>query len=96
MAKELQHRNAIQSDNIGHKLLSKMGWKEGQGVGAAGNGMTAPIQAGGMKADNRGLGAKEVHEVEQGDDMFEQYRKRMMLGYKHRPNPLGNPRKSYY
>ena len=30
------------------------------------------------------------------DDAFEQYRKRMMLGYKHRPNPLGNPRKSYY
>jgi splicing factor 4 len=37
-----------------------------------------------------------VHEVAEGDDMFEQYRKRMMLGYKFRPNPLGNPRKSYY
>ena len=60
MAQELEHRNAIRSDNIGHKLLSKMGWKEGQGVGAAGNGMTAPIQAGGMKGDNRGLGAQEV------------------------------------
>jgi hypothetical protein len=60
MAQELEHRNAIQADNIGHKLLSKMGWKEGQGVGAAGNGMTAPIQAGGMKGDNRGLGAQEV------------------------------------
>lgn len=23
-------------------------------------------------------------------------RKRCMLGYKHRPNPLGNPRKQYY
>lgn len=28
-------------------------------------------------------------EVEEGDDEFEVYRKRMMLGYKHRPNPLG-------
>jgi splicing factor 4 len=60
MAKELEHKNAIRADNIGHKLLSKMGWVEGQGVGAASNGMTAPIQAGGMKGDNRGLGAQEV------------------------------------
>ena len=28
-------------------------------------------------------------EVQEGDDEFEAYRKRMMLGYKHRPNPLG-------
>lgn len=46
--------------------------------------------------DGLGLGAKTVHEVTDGDDEFEQYRKRMMLGYKHRPNPLGNPRKQYY
>ena len=31
-------------------------------------------------------------EVTAADDEFEIYRKRMMLGYKHRPNPLGNPR----
>jgi splicing factor 4 len=30
------------------------------------------------------------------DDPYEAYRKRMMLGYKYRPNPLGNPRRSYY
>ena len=46
--------------------------------------------------DNLGLGAEAHGEVKEGDDAFEQYRKRMMLGYKHRPNPRGNPRKAYY
>ena len=28
-AKEAADRARIQADNVGHKLLSKMGWKEG-------------------------------------------------------------------
>lgn len=28
-AKEYAERNKIQADNVGHRLLSKMGWKEG-------------------------------------------------------------------
>lgn len=88
--------NAIQEDNIGHRLLKKMGWKEGEGIGGTQAGITAPIQASGVKSDNRGVGSRTVHAVSDGDDAFEQYRKRMMLGYKHRPNPLGNPRKEYY
>lgn len=28
-AKESAERSRIQADNVGHKLLSKMGWKEG-------------------------------------------------------------------
>lgn len=28
-AKEATERSRIQADNVGHKLLSKMGWKEG-------------------------------------------------------------------
>lgn len=95
-AKALAKRMAIGADNIGHKLLSKMGWKEGQGIGTTGTGITAPVQAAGIKQDNLGLGAAPVHEVTSNDDAFEQYRKRMMLGYKYRPNPLGNPRKPYY
>lgn len=90
----LEQKNAIQSDNIGHKLLSKMGWKEGQGLGK--DGITAPVAASSMRQDNLGLGAEAHGEVKEGDDPFEQYRKRMMLGYKYRPNPLGNPRKAYY
>ena len=31
----LEKQNQIQADNIGHKLLSKMGWKEGEGIGAS-------------------------------------------------------------
>lgn len=96
-AKRIEEQSKIGSDNIGHKLLSKMGWKEGSGLGASGSGMEAPVSASGSTAlEKRGLGAKEHTQIEEGDDEFEQYRKRMMLGYKHRPNPLGNPRKSYY
>lgn len=28
-AQEAAERSKIQADNVGHKLLSKMGWKEG-------------------------------------------------------------------
>ncbi|MBA0853851.1 hypothetical protein Goshw_022851 [Gossypium schwendimanii] len=35
-------------------------------------------------------------EVTPYDDINEQYKKRMMLGYRYGPNPLNNPRKSYY
>lgn len=94
--KELEQKKAIQADNIGHKLLQKMGWREGQGIGATGTGITAPIQANGQRNETLGLGAAAHGEVTSEDDAFEQYRKRMMLGYKHRPNPLGNPRKPYY
>lgn len=96
-AKRIEEQSKIGADNIGHRLLSKMGWKEGSGLGASGSGMEAPVSASGSTAlEKRGLGAKEHTQIEEGDDEFEQYRKRMMLGYKHRPNPLGNPRKSYY
>lgn len=29
----------LKATNIGHKMLSKMGWKEGEGLGASGQGM---------------------------------------------------------
>lgn len=35
-----------------------------------------------------GLGEEHVAEVKQDDDEFDLYRKRMMLAYKFRPNPL--------
>ena len=96
-AAQIEQRSRIQADNIGHKLLSKMGWKEGEALGAgSAAGLLTPIPASGAKQDNLGLGAAAHGDIEEGDDEFEVYRKRMMLGYKHRPNPLGNPRKSYY
>ena len=37
--------------------------------------------------DRLGLGAN-TGEVDEDDDEFDQYRKRMMLAYRFRPNPL--------
>ncbi|KAF3452676.1 hypothetical protein FNV43_RR03109 [Rhamnella rubrinervis] len=95
-ARESAERSRIQADNVGHKLLSKMGWKEGEGLGSSRRGIADPIMAGDVKKDNLGVGAQNPGEVNPEDDIYEQYKKRMMLGYRHRPNPLGNPRKAYY
>ncbi|XP_022733325.1 SURP and G-patch domain-containing protein 1-like protein isoform X2 [Durio zibethinus] len=95
-AKETAEKAKIQSDNVGHKLLSKMGWKEGEGLGSSKNGISDPIMAGDVKMNNLGVGAHHPGEVTPEDDIYEQYKKRMMLGYRHRPNPLNNPRKAYY
>ncbi|KAK7283863.1 hypothetical protein RIF29_13611 [Crotalaria pallida] len=95
-AKEAAERAKIQADNVGHKLLSKMGWKEGEGLGSSRKGIADPIMAGSVKKDNLGVGAVQPGEVTPEDDIYEQYKKRMMLGYRHRPNPLNNPRKAYY
>ncbi|PIA53639.1 hypothetical protein AQUCO_00900306v1 [Aquilegia coerulea] len=95
-AKEAAERSKIQADNVGHKLLSKMGWKEGEGLGSSKSGRADPVMAGNVKTNNLGVGAAAPSEVSPDDDIYEQYKKRMMLGYRHRPNPLGNPRKAYY
>uniref|UniRef100_A0A5B7BEZ8 Putative SURP and G-patch domain-containing protein 1-like protein isoform X1 n=1 Tax=Davidia involucrata TaxID=16924 RepID=A0A5B7BEZ8_DAVIN len=95
-ARETAERAKIQADNVGHKLLSKMGWKEGEGLGSSKSGIADPIMAGNVKKDNLGVGAQQPGEVNPEDDIYEQYKKRMMLGYRHRPNPLNNPRKAYY
>ncbi|KAE8038205.1 hypothetical protein FH972_010737 [Carpinus fangiana] len=94
--KEAGAKAKIQADNVGHKLLSKMGWKEGEGLGSSRNGIADPIMAGNVKKDHLGVGASQPGEVTPEDDIYEQYKKRMMLGYKYRPNPLNNPRKAYY
>ncbi|CAI8585113.1 unnamed protein product [Vicia faba] len=95
-AKEATEKAKIQADNVGHRLLSKMGWKEGEGLGGSRKGISDPIVAGNVKKDNLGVGAVQPGEVTPEDDIYEQYKKRMMLGYRHRPNPLNNPRKAYY
>ena len=48
--------------------------------------------------DGAGLGiiGERPNDVKADDDEFEMYRKRMMLAYKFRPNPLNNPRRPYY
>ncbi|CAB4068544.1 SF4 [Lepeophtheirus salmonis] len=71
--------NKITEDNKGFKLLQKMGWSEGGGLGSSGQGITTPI------SNN-----------DKADDEFDAYRKRMMMAYRFRPNPLNNPRRAYY
>ena len=38
--------------------------------------------------ERMGLGTAKPGEVGEGDDEFDQYRKRMMLAYRFRPNPM--------
>ena len=69
-----------------------MGWKEGTGLGAKGDGQVAPVAAV-LKNDTLGIGANDSKPT---DDPYELYRQRMQMAYRHRPNPLNNPRTAYY
>lgn len=46
--------------------------------------------------DGQGLGTERPAELDKDDDEFDAYRKRMMLAYKFRPNPLVNTKFSCY
>lgn len=83
----------IGESNIGFKMLQKAGWSQGSGLGSASNGINAPIAAVGH--GSAGLGSAAADEVQEGDDAFDQYRKRMMTAYRYRPNPFNNPRRGY-
>lgn len=52
--------------------------------------------AGEVKKNNLGVGAHNPGEVKPEDDIYEQYKKRMMLGYRYRPNPLVLDSLPYY
>lgn len=43
---------------------------------------------GGSHNENHGLGVERPSDLRQNDDEFDAYRKRMMLAYRFRPNPL--------
>jgi len=50
----------VQNSNPGFKLLQKMGWKEGQGLGKENSGIVDPVQA--LVNDGRtGLGFGRIH-----------------------------------
>lgn len=86
----------ITSSNIGYQMLQKLGWSEGQGLGVNGGGIVDPVNKGSVSVENAGLGQTRPDDIKSDDDEYEAYRKRMMLAYRFRPNPLNNPRRPYY
>ncbi|XP_041327020.1 SURP and G-patch domain-containing protein 1 isoform X2 [Pyrgilauda ruficollis] len=83
-------------ENIGYQMLMKMGWKEGEGLGSDGQGIKNPVSKGTTTMDGAGFGIERPAELTKEDDEYEAFRKRMMLAYRFRPNPLNNPRRPYY
>mmetsp|Transcript_41361 Transcript_41361/g.104302 ORF Transcript_41361/g.104302 Transcript_41361/m.104302 type:complete len:311 (+) Transcript_41361:210-1142(+) len=86
---------SLDASNRGHQLLQKMGWSEGAGLGSGASGMKEPVQAGPPRTGTVGIGAEPAN-PDKEEDIYELYKKRMMLSYRYRPNPMGNPRNQYY
>jgi len=85
----------LTQQNKGFRMLSKMGWNGTSGLGRGGRGIVNPIAAA-VKDNPGGVGQAKPWDPSPDDDPFTLYKKKMMLSYQHRPNPLGNPRKAYY
>uniref|UniRef100_A0A3Q3AAJ7 SURP and G-patch domain containing 1 n=1 Tax=Kryptolebias marmoratus TaxID=37003 RepID=A0A3Q3AAJ7_KRYMA len=83
-------------ENLGFRMLMKMGWKEGEGLGSEGQGIKDPVNKGTTAMNGAGFGIERPAELSKGDDEYDAFRKRMMLAYRFRPNPLNNPRRPYY
>jgi RNA-binding protein 5/10 len=66
----------IGENNVGNKLLQKMGWKDGQGLGRSNQGRTQIIEAE-KRVEKSGLGSKMSSYATSGDD-YKTYIKKMM------------------
>ena len=94
----------LTADNVGYQMLVKGGWEEGSALGSAAlsssgsssGRLLEPLTAQGAAVVGAGVGVQSTHEPSAGDDEFDQYRKRMQLAYRFRPNPMNNPRRNYY
>ncbi|XP_014247480.1 phosphatase and actin regulator 4A-like isoform X2 [Cimex lectularius] len=86
----------LKEDNKGFQMLQKLGWSEGQGLGLDGGGIIDPVNKAISRDSNQGLGSEKPGDISCEDDEYDAYRKRMMLAYRFRPNPLNNPRRPYY
>ena len=47
-------KSGIGGDNIGNKLLQKMGWQAGKGLGKSGQGIVNPIEVSGTVLQHKG------------------------------------------
>uniref|UniRef100_A0A9J7XMX2 SURP and G-patch domain containing 1 n=1 Tax=Cyprinus carpio carpio TaxID=630221 RepID=A0A9J7XMX2_CYPCA len=83
-------------ENIGFKMLMKMGWKEGEGLGSDGQGIKNPVNRGSTAVDGAGFGVDRPAELSKSDDEYDAFRKRMMLAYRFRPNPLVSLSHTHY
>jgi splicing factor 4 len=91
----------LNESNLGHQMLKQQGWQEGQGLGAGASGIVNPVEAqsGGGAGPGTGVGAGGASSGDPAaseESEFDQYRKRMQLAYRFRPNPMNNPRRDYY
>ncbi|OXU23013.1 hypothetical protein TSAR_015536 [Trichomalopsis sarcophagae] len=70
-------RAGIGSDNVGNKLLQKMGWSEGMGLGKSNQGRTSIIEAE-RRVPTAGLGAKSSSYNQMPGDTYKDCVKKMM------------------
>eukprot|EP01084_Bolivina_argentea_P319816 554759_1 len=88
----------LNNQNKGHAMLKKLGWNEGQGLGKNKQGQIKPVSSI-INNNNNNNGnniTQKPWDPTPGDNQYDLYKKKMMLSYRYRPNPLGNPRKDYY
>lgn len=87
-------------ENAGYEMLTKMGWKEGEGLGSEGQGIKNPVNMGTTTVEGVGFSndqpAGRALQAGQRLREYEAFRKRMMLAYRFRPKPLNNPGWPYY
>lgn len=70
----------ISESNIGSKMLKKMGWSHGEGLGKDGAGIKAPIAL--MSYDKHaGVGSGVTVQINPGDSYSERARKYAMASY---------------
>lgn len=78
------HAQALTDDNEGHKLLRRMGWQEGSGLGAEGGGIIEPIRET-VKKDKTGIGSTTGGSVPPTE--YSSYRQQLSSEYHARIGP---------